>query len=65
MPATAVRRLFVLLCGFEIIPRSGSLRAEWEHATSGRPAASWVPEDYDLPGLDWELIEGDREIMPA
>lgn len=39
-------------------------RAEWEHATSGRQAASWFLEDYDLHGLAWELIEGDREIMP-
>ena len=40
-------------------------RAERDYAFSGRARASWFPSDYDLPGLRWEVIEGDREIMPG
>ena len=40
-------------------------RAEWEHAFSGKAPASWFPSDYDLPGLDWDIIEGDHQIMPG
>ncbi len=40
-------------------------RDEWEYAFSGRARPSWFPSDYDLPGLRWDIIEGDREIMPG
>lgn len=39
-------------------------RAEHDYAFSGTQAASWFPSDYDL-GLDWEIVEGDREVMPG
>ncbi len=40
-------------------------RAEYDHAFSGRAPASWFPTDYDLPGLQWDVIEGDCDIMPG
>jgi N-acyl homoserine lactone hydrolase len=40
-------------------------RAEWDYARSGRQRDSWFPSDYDLPGLDWEIVEGDHPIMPG
>jgi N-acyl homoserine lactone hydrolase len=40
-------------------------RAEWDYAFSGTARDSWFPSDYDLPGLDWDIIEGDHEIMPG
>ncbi|RKH82935.1 hypothetical protein D7Y13_42820 [Corallococcus praedator] len=38
--------------------------AEHAYAFSGAARASWFPSDYDL-GLNWEVIEGDREVMPG
>ena len=39
-------------------------RAEHDYAFSGSQKASWFPSDYDLD-LDWEIVEGDREVMPG
>jgi glyoxylase-like metal-dependent hydrolase (beta-lactamase superfamily II) len=40
-------------------------KAEWDYAFSGQARPSWFPSDYDLPGLRWDVIEGDREILPG
>ena len=40
-------------------------KAEWNYAFSGTARPSWFPSDYDHPDLQWEVIEGDREIMPG
>ncbi len=40
-------------------------RDEHDYAFSGGEQASWFRPDYDLPGLKWEVIEGDRTIMPG
>lgn len=40
-------------------------RAEWDHAFSGQAPASWFPSDYNHPGARWDIIEGDRDIMPG
>lgn len=40
-------------------------RAEFDHAFSAKAGPAWFREDYDLPGLKWEVIEGDAEVMPG
>lgn len=40
-------------------------KAEWDYAFSGEALPSWFPSDYDLPALAWDIIEGDREILPG
>lgn len=40
-------------------------RAEYDYAFSGRAPASWFPTDYNLPDLNWDIIEGDCDIMPG
>lgn len=30
-----------------------------------RPPLGWIPEDYDLPGLDWRLLDGDYDLLPG
>ena len=40
-------------------------RDERDYAFSGEERASWFRSDYDLPDLKWEVIEGDRMIMPG
>jgi N-acyl homoserine lactone hydrolase len=40
-------------------------RDEHDYAFSGTERASWFRSDYDLPGLDWHVIDGDCTIMPG
>lgn len=40
-------------------------RAEWDYAFSGTARDSWFQSDYDLPGARWDIIEGDKAIMPG
>lgn len=40
-------------------------RAEFAHAFSDKASPAWFRDDYDLPGVNWEVIEGDAEVMPG
>lgn len=40
-------------------------RDEHNYAFSGKERASWFRSDYDLPGLQWDVINGDCMIMPG
>lgn len=40
-------------------------RAEHAYAFSPDHAPAWFEHDYDLPGLRWELVDGDWELMPG
>lgn len=40
-------------------------RAEFDYAFSGEERPSWFRSDYDLPGLDWDIVEGDQRLMPG
>ena len=40
-------------------------RREREHVASGAAGPAFFASDYDLPGLDWDLVEGDRQVMPG
>jgi glyoxylase-like metal-dependent hydrolase (beta-lactamase superfamily II) len=38
---------------------------ERAHAFSDAAGPAWFRSDYDLPGLRFETVEGDREVMPG
>ncbi|WP_437970032.1 N-acyl homoserine lactonase family protein [Sorangium sp. So ce260] len=40
-------------------------RREHEHAFSPGHGPAWFDCDYDLPGLRWDLVEGDWEALPG
>lgn len=40
-------------------------RAELDHAMGAAPGPAWFREDYDLPGLAWETVEGDATLLPG
>jgi N-acyl homoserine lactone hydrolase len=40
-------------------------RREHEFGVSAARPASYFPADYDLPGLDWDLRDGDWEVVPG
>lgn len=40
-------------------------RREHEFALGGKTSYAYIPSDYDDPGLDWHLVEGDWEAMPG
>ena len=40
-------------------------KVEYDHAFSDAPKAAYFREDYDLAGLNWQIIEGDTLIMPG
>jgi len=40
-------------------------RCEYEHAFSADPGIAYFPEEYDHPGLQWELRDGDWEPLPG
>lgn len=40
-------------------------RAEYEYAFESGRDAGWIREDYDLPGLEWHLTDGDWDVMPG
>lgn len=39
--------------------------AERDFAFADLPHAGVIPRDLDKPGIDWEGVEGDHEIMPG
>jgi N-acyl homoserine lactone hydrolase len=40
-------------------------RKEWDYAFGADPGPAYIREDYDLPGLDWHITDGDWEVMPG
>ncbi|WP_437736327.1 N-acyl homoserine lactonase family protein [Sorangium sp. So ce1335] len=40
-------------------------RAEHAHAFSPDHGPAWFERDYDLPGLRWDLVDGDWEALPG
>ncbi|WP_437319597.1 N-acyl homoserine lactonase family protein [Sorangium sp. So ce385] len=40
-------------------------RREHAHAFGPDHGPAWFERDYDLPGLRWDLVEGDWEAMPG
>lgn len=40
-------------------------RAEYDYAFATGRDAAWIREDYDLPGVDWHLTEGDWDVLPG
>ncbi len=40
-------------------------RREREFVLSGAAPSYFFPSDYELPGLDWQLVDGDVEVMPG
>jgi N-acyl homoserine lactone hydrolase len=40
-------------------------RREHDYAFGGAARPSWFPSDYDAPGLRWNIVEGDAELMPG
>jgi N-acyl homoserine lactone hydrolase len=40
-------------------------RREYEFAVGGTTSFAYIPSDYDLPGLDWNLVDGDWEAQPG
>lgn len=40
-------------------------RVEHAHAFEDGRNAAWIREDYDLPGIDWHLTDGDWEVLPG
>lgn len=40
-------------------------RRERDYVLSGEAPYYFFASDYELPGLDWQLIEGDLELMPG
>jgi N-acyl homoserine lactone hydrolase len=40
-------------------------RREYDHAFAADPGLAYIRSDYDLPGLDWDLRDGDWQAMPG
>jgi N-acyl homoserine lactone hydrolase len=40
-------------------------RREYEHAFGPEPGFAYFRDEYDIPGLQWRLCEGDWELMPG
>jgi N-acyl homoserine lactone hydrolase len=40
-------------------------KREREYVLSGETPSYFFASDYDLPNLDWQLIEGDYDLMPG
>lgn len=40
-------------------------KTEYDYAFSDEPKTAYFAEDYDLPDLNWQIIDGDHEIMPG
>ncbi|GHA13880.1 N-acyl homoserine lactonase [Devosia pacifica] len=40
-------------------------KREYDYAFSDEPKVAYFPEDYDLPGLNWTVIDGDQQLMPG
>jgi len=40
-------------------------RREFEHAFGPEPGFAYFRDEYDLPGLQWQLCEGDWELLPG
>jgi N-acyl homoserine lactone hydrolase len=40
-------------------------RQELEHGLSTKRPQSYFLEDYDFPGIDWQLHEGDWQLLPG
>ena len=40
-------------------------QAERDFAFAHPPSAGVIPRDLDKPGIDWQWVEGDHEIMPG
>lgn len=38
---------------------------EWDYVKSGEAPYYFFGSDYDLPGLDWQFVSGDHEVMPG
>ena len=40
-------------------------RREFEHAFGPEPGFAYFRDEYDMPGLRWQLCEGDWELLPG
>ena len=40
-------------------------QAEFAHAFSAKAGPAWFRDDYESPGIAWEVIDGDFEVMPG
>jgi N-acyl homoserine lactone hydrolase len=40
-------------------------RLEYEYAFSPNHDPGWFDDDYNLPGIHWEIVEGDWEVLPG
>jgi N-acyl homoserine lactone hydrolase len=40
-------------------------KAEQAHGFGGAADAAFFHADYNLPGLPWDIVEGDAEVMPG
>jgi N-acyl homoserine lactone hydrolase len=40
-------------------------RREYEFAVSGKTSFAYITSDYDAPGMDWHLVDGDWEAQPG
>jgi N-acyl homoserine lactone hydrolase len=40
-------------------------RREYEHAFGPEPGFAYFRDEYDIPGLQWRLCEGDWELLPG
>ncbi len=40
-------------------------KREFDYAFSDEPKIAYFAEDYDLEGINWQVIEGDTPIMPG
>jgi N-acyl homoserine lactone hydrolase len=40
-------------------------RLEYEHAFGDNTSTAWIKGDYDFPDMQWDIVEGDWEVMPG
>lgn len=40
-------------------------RLEYEHAFSDNTSPAWFKTDYNFPDIEWDIVEGDWEVMPG
>ncbi len=55
-------------CGYlKLFPhaRISVQRSEYDYAFSGASPGAYIMSDYDDPGFDWHLVDGDWEVLPG
>ena len=45
--------------------RTSIQRREYDFALSGKTSYAYIPSDYDGPGFDWHLVDGDWQAQPG